>query len=472
MRVTASMVLILSAWLRATLCSPRASLAVLPGHSAAIRPEPTSRPATRPTTRTAAFQPGVWINWPDRQVQIDATVVMRDGALELFACSPNTREYESILRVNARPWHIYQAMGLIGLRPGAPLGWDEQAQRVIPPTGETVDLFVRYTLGKQTGPRRPGPSPLATRPSSRTVNVCDWMWDENAKRPMARRSWVFAGSIRFDDGTFAADVEGTVVAVVDFASALMALAESHTADNAALWLRPNTDQIPPVGTSCTLIIRPATPERTTTRTSGTRPSSASQITIIIDRFGRYTCGPSLQPSDEPTPTQPDDFRLKRPQAEAFESRIADALAADPHLRVLVLAAPTTADRDVRRAREQLIGLGVREQAITLKRDPRLDVPALDADAVAELLRERIDLHRAMIEQLASQRERLTQAFVARRDAAREQAQRIAAFLRRIRQQFEPQDLDGQDAGERPRAGGPLPRPQPETDPSGPKKPRD
>src|ERR1043166_8218583 len=43
------------------------------------------------------FQPGVRIDWEQKAVEIDARVVLREGPLELFACSPQTKEHESIL---------------------------------------------------------------------------------------------------------------------------------------------------------------------------------------------------------------------------------------------------------------------------------------------------------------------------------------------------------------------------------------
>jgi biopolymer transport protein ExbD len=54
--------------------------------------------------------------------------------------------------------------------------------------------------------------------------------------------------------------EGTVVCVVDFETALIAVGALHTADNASLWLAANTPEIPPVGTPCTLVIQAAGPD--------------------------------------------------------------------------------------------------------------------------------------------------------------------------------------------------------------------
>ena len=69
----------------------------------------------------AQYQPGIRIDWQHYEVQADAAVVLRNGLIELFACSPRSREYESIVRIDARPLYLYQALGLIGLTPGHPI---------------------------------------------------------------------------------------------------------------------------------------------------------------------------------------------------------------------------------------------------------------------------------------------------------------------------------------------------------------
>ena len=96
---------------------------------------PSSQPGAA-SGRVVDFAPGVRINWQRPQVELAARIALREGPLELFACSPHTREHESVLAVEARPWHIYQALGLIGLRPGQPVTYDEQNDRWLPADGD------------------------------------------------------------------------------------------------------------------------------------------------------------------------------------------------------------------------------------------------------------------------------------------------------------------------------------------------
>lgn len=185
------------------------------------------------------FAPGVRIDWQDRVVEVDAKVVLRKGALELLACSPRTREHESVLSVPARPMHIYQALGLLGLEPGSPVRYDDKEDRVRPPTGTPLEISVRYQVeGKE-----------------KTVPARRWLLDVERKRPPESVNWVFAGSRILEDGRLAADLDGTIVCVVDFEAALIALGALHTADNRHLWLAVNTEAVPPIDTPVTLRIR-------------------------------------------------------------------------------------------------------------------------------------------------------------------------------------------------------------------------
>ncbi len=187
--------------------------------------------------RIVDFAPGVRIDWSARVVEVSAKVAFRRGPLELLACAPHSREHESVLVVSARPYHIYQAIGLLGAEPGHPPTYSEKLQRMMPPSGAEVSVTVRFGKGH----------------AARKVPARDLVRLANGEAP-TRLRWVFSGSRRHSDGGFAADVEGAVACVVDFPSALLSLDRSHSADDDQLWLSANTPQIPPVGTACVLLI--------------------------------------------------------------------------------------------------------------------------------------------------------------------------------------------------------------------------
>jgi hypothetical protein len=269
-----------------------------PGSQTGTRPTTTSPTTTQPTI--VDFQPGIRLDWVRRQVEDQATVILREGFLELLACSPRIREHESIVRIEARPTTCTWPWALIGLTPGRPAWYDPQTERSGPATGDAVEIDVRY-------PTPQGP---------RTVPLEDWARPADGHEPLGRLPWVFAGSVPWGDGSIAADVEGTVVAVVDFSTSLIALPEHHSDRNEELWLAPRTEAIPPVGTACTLIFRPG------------------PLRISLDATGRLTVGG------------------ERMTLGALAGRLGRAPEEDPSVRLGLLIDPQSPQSD----EKQLLGL--------------------------------------------------------------------------------------------------------------------
>lgn len=226
-----------------------------PGARVASSRSAASRPAA---PRVVEFGPGIRIDYRTPQVEIDGEIILREGPVELFAYAKSSvpKEHESIVLLRSRPKRIYEALGLIGLVPGHTMRYDWETEKTRLPAGDPVEVLVRWQSAD----------------GMRTASVCDWMMNPRTGRPMTPRHWLFTGSERFDDGTFFADIEGTVVTVVDFPSAVLGLPESHSDSDADLWLIANTEAIPAEGTAVTLIVRPV----------------AKMLRIAIDAEGAVT----------------------------------------------------------------------------------------------------------------------------------------------------------------------------------------
>ncbi len=294
-----------------------------------------SAPATPPRIRT--FQKGIRIDWTRRQVEVDGAVSLREGAIELFACSPNTREYESIVRLDVRPLHVFQALGLIGLAPGHPIRLNPETQQVEPAVGDGIEIFVRFTRDGR----------------SQEVAIEQWLQRANSKEPVEALPWVFAGSVRNDDGTFAADGEGTIVALVDFATAIVALPERHSDRNEELWLEPATSQIPPEKTPCTVIFRQA------------------PLRLGLDPAGRVLLD-------------------HRPVTIAqLRERIAAARRESPGRRVRLRIHPRCPAQDERDLKTLLESLGIPASEIYMYRPPLSAAPQNDPRAMTAWLRKSV-----------------------------------------------------------------------------------
>lgn len=288
------------------------------------------------------FMPGVWINWPEQEVEVQAQVVLREGLLELLACSPLTREHESILRIDALPSHIYQALGLIGLEAGSPPAWDEAAQRVLAATGPRLAIRVRYAKDRRII----------------TERIQHWLWDVRQDQPAPPTRWVFSGSVRTQQGRLAADAEGTVICVVDFGSALISLPRSYSADNENLWLRPAASRIPPLGSPCVLLIRGL-------------PDSLREIRL--GRFGRIWYEGTLLGRD----------RLARLLREDF--------ATEPELSVEVRADSRTLESDVEAVVRLAQEAGVPANRVGVARSAETEAAGADLAQLITLLSRRIDV---------------------------------------------------------------------------------
>lgn len=184
------------------------------------------------------YAPGVRIDWRFREIRVAANVVQNDELLELFACSPGTREHESVIVVLAKPKRIFEAIGLMGITPGHPVLFHPETKKLSPALGERVYLEVEYSTAGGKRPR---------------VRAEDWMIDVKHKKPLDDIRWVFAGSNHYGK-RFGADVDGTVATVVDFSSSLISLDTLHSSDNAQLWLAADPKKVPPQKTPCEFVI--------------------------------------------------------------------------------------------------------------------------------------------------------------------------------------------------------------------------
>jgi hypothetical protein len=222
-----------------------ALLLVMPQFPPESRPA-TTRPASSnrvPAKKHGEFQPGVTIDWKEKCVRVDARVVLREGPIEFLACRPG-KEHESILLLEGTATHIFMALGLIGLTPGKPPSWDEQARRSIPASGDLIDVTIEWQ--KRDGLRR--------------ANAFEFLLDAEYGRPPISRPMVFTGSVALKDGSLAADHTGAAIALVDFGDSLVSLSRGHVERTSELWVLCNTPAIPELHTSVTVVLRAAIPQ--------------------------------------------------------------------------------------------------------------------------------------------------------------------------------------------------------------------
>jgi hypothetical protein len=208
--------------------------------------------------------PGLSVNREERCVDLDATVCLKQGALELIACTKGTKEHESIIAVEAKPIHIHTALLLLGVQAGNPSmrkPLDEKGTRWIdvPPRGGAVDVFlvVKDKDGK-----------TAERPISDFIKRSDHggqgMPADNKGAKDADRfpthTFLFAGSILHGDGEgprrYLCDESGNVISIATFGDEVLCLPDVHSSDNGALMWSIDSTHLPALGSKIILRLRP------------------------------------------------------------------------------------------------------------------------------------------------------------------------------------------------------------------------
>jgi hypothetical protein len=181
--------------------------------------------------------PHIVIDRREKTVTLEGVVVLREGMLELFVCAAGMRQHESIVHVEARPLNIQLALLLLGLKSGNTVSWTADGE-FLPAAGPEMRVFVEYEKDGK-----------AVR-----VEAHEWMVDA-LDQPVKPQRWVFAGGAMHED-QFLADIEGTVVCVSNFSSAILDLPFESTAVNDQLIYKARTEAIPPPGTRVRVILQP------------------------------------------------------------------------------------------------------------------------------------------------------------------------------------------------------------------------
>jgi hypothetical protein len=234
-----------------------AAAALWPAALISVHAEAPAAPAaTAPASQPAAM-PHLRVDRERRCVDLDAAVVLREADwLELLACSPRSREHESILVVPARPSHVHLALLTLGVEPGAPMTWKREGEEVkfVEPRGPRVAITLIYEKDGKTV----------------EVPANEWVFNQKTKEVLKGNTWLFTGSefSEFDgQKVYRADLNGTVISLVDFGDDLLSRQTKMTdKDDQSTW-GVNTKVVPPIGTKVIIRLTPLA-EAPTTQPAG------------------------------------------------------------------------------------------------------------------------------------------------------------------------------------------------------------
>ncbi|WP_319574340.1 YdjY domain-containing protein [uncultured Desulfobacter sp.] len=194
----------------------------------------TSSPKIKKIGKDTLQIGSVLLDKKERFIKLSGKINMRDGAVEYIACTPYGKLHESVLSIDADPYHIQIALLLLRAVPGnRPIEFQGAEQT---PCGDPVALTVSWqNMGKDR------------------VNypIEKLLLNINSNETMEKADWVFVGS-QMIDGQFMAQQEGSIIASFHDPFALIDHRSISGSDDT--FFHANKRILPPVGMPVELII--------------------------------------------------------------------------------------------------------------------------------------------------------------------------------------------------------------------------
>ena len=203
-------------------------------------PAPPKLPEPKGAKRLSKDYP-IWIDPKEKMVIVEGQVALREGMLEMFACTRNTKEHESIISANTKAYLVHTGLVALGAEPGHPVRFQPQ---YMPPAGTEIEVFIRY---------------LDEKGKMQTARAQDWIKDNHTGKPM-EYPFVFAGSSFYTDPDtnkqYYQAEHGDFVCVANFGTAMLDIPAKSSKSNEELEFEALTKRIPPLGAPVQLVFKP------------------------------------------------------------------------------------------------------------------------------------------------------------------------------------------------------------------------
>jgi hypothetical protein len=206
----------------------------------------------------------VRVDLANRQVSFDAEVCLREGAMEFIIVAWQSKTHESLLHTKALASHIHAGLLMLGLTPGKPARWGGQdaLSRFLPPAG--AGLKMRFDWKDANG-------------KSHSDDAGDWLTGANDQEIERPEQWIFVGSDVLPDGRYWAELDGELVSLTNFASAVIDVPFRSSSVNDERGFFAKSDAVPPTGAKVTVVLTPV---------AGAEKALDAREMVEIDRFGR------------------------------------------------------------------------------------------------------------------------------------------------------------------------------------------
>ena len=287
-----------------SLIQHAAVLFALAVSSHAVRAQDQAETKLVPLNRAAT----VLLDKEHKKLLLKSNVCLREGVLEMFMCTKQSKEHESILTIDASAAVIHAGLLAIGAEPGEPVKFIPEFR---PPQGQQIDIFVNWVDAEGKKHRKPAQEwvrgttyryfeePLKSVPDGVVLDfdkdslryddmnrlllwfgtmsaekreellkmssdkayqaVINKMYRDSQPVQMDAR-FIFAGSkfSKLEDGTLYYQAEGgSLICVANFSDAMIDVdIQSSASDAAGRSFEPYTERLPPLDTPVTVELIP------------------------------------------------------------------------------------------------------------------------------------------------------------------------------------------------------------------------
>ena len=205
------------------------------------------KPAVEKLDETRYKIGNITFDQKSREIRFPAKVNMIEGLLEFLLVHQNGKLHESLLMTDISPTHLNLAFTLLRYPPSRELyllpNDHGGASNEFPNVPEEVKTGARIAIDVEW---KDGEKP-------RRLPVNEWIQHTVKSTSMPAGPWVYGGS-DINDGKFAPETSGDVIAIFTTASALINYPGKDD-DNDEVWT-PYPKRVPAVGTEVTVIITP------------------------------------------------------------------------------------------------------------------------------------------------------------------------------------------------------------------------
>ncbi len=183
----------------------------------------------------------VWVDIKNKIVYVDGYVSLREGMLEMLACTVGTKEHESVVAVFSRAQTLHAALLAVGAEVGHPASFRPKFR---PPTGTEIEVEIRWQDKEGQWQSEKGQ---------------DLVTDIRTQKPMTY-PWVFAGSGFWQDEETGKEYykaeAGDLICVSNFSTAMLDIPVESSQVNDGLMFEANTEKIPRLGTPVRMVLKP------------------------------------------------------------------------------------------------------------------------------------------------------------------------------------------------------------------------